>query len=206
MVSPSRFCVATTFYGISFNITGFGLNLYLTQLVYALIEFPTKIIVYYLLDMIGRRSSLVGSLAFSGVCLGVNILIPKGKDVCKVSEADTSIALISPPGPVFRHVCCSNGRCCLWKSILFCIIYSSYALQFRALSYCSQVNKITPFYYLTCTKSLDHLNKMVVTVGDSALLWLTLCMISPVQTEWHGLQLLHGSCWCRCDSSHPPSG
>lgn len=83
-ISSSRFCVATTFYGISFNITGFGLNLYLTQLVYALIEFPTKIVIYYLLDMIGRRSSIVGALVLSGVCLGVNILIPEGKDVCRV--------------------------------------------------------------------------------------------------------------------------
>lgn len=82
--------MATTFYGISFKITGFGLNLYLTQLVYALIEFPTKIAVYYLLDMIGRRSSIVGAQVLSGVCLGVNILIPEGKDVCQVSEVDTS--------------------------------------------------------------------------------------------------------------------
>lgn len=85
----SRFCVATTFYGISFNITGFGLNIYLTQLVYALIELPTKITVYYLLDMIGRRSSIVGSLMMSGICLGINILIPEGKDACEGSEVGT---------------------------------------------------------------------------------------------------------------------
>lgn len=87
--------MAITFYGISFNITGFGLNLYLTQLVYALIEFPTKIAIYFLLDMIGRRSCLAGALVSSGVCLGVNILIPKGKDVCEVSDVDTRVALIS---------------------------------------------------------------------------------------------------------------
>ncbi|CAG03734.1 unnamed protein product, partial [Tetraodon nigroviridis] len=81
------FCVATTFYGISFNIAGFGLNLYLTQLVYALIEFPTKIAIYYLLDMIGRRSSIVGALVLSGVCLGVNILIPEDMSVVRTVVA-----------------------------------------------------------------------------------------------------------------------
>lgn len=81
--------MATTFYGISFNITGFGLNIYLTQLVYALIELPTKISVYYLLDMIGRRSSIVGSLMMSGMCLGINILIPEGKDACEGLEVGT---------------------------------------------------------------------------------------------------------------------
>lgn len=78
--------MATTFYGISFNITGFGLNMYLTQLVYALIEIPTKIGVYYTLDMIGRRRSMTGAMLMSGICLGVNILIPDGKEECEASE------------------------------------------------------------------------------------------------------------------------
>lgn len=70
--------MATTFYGISFNITGFGLSIYLTQFTYALIELPAKIIVYYLLDKIGRRRIEVGSLLLAGICLGVNIVLPKG--------------------------------------------------------------------------------------------------------------------------------
>lgn len=73
-----RFCVATTFYGISFNITGFKLNIYLTQFTYALIELPAKVSVYYLLDKIGRRSTEVGALLLAGVCLGINIVVPKG--------------------------------------------------------------------------------------------------------------------------------
>uniref|UniRef100_A0A8C9ZHV6 Solute carrier family 22 member 7b, tandem duplicate 3 n=1 Tax=Sander lucioperca TaxID=283035 RepID=A0A8C9ZHV6_SANLU len=56
------FCVATAFYGISFNITGFGLNIYLTQFTYAFIELPAKVSVYYLLDKIGRRGTEVGAL------------------------------------------------------------------------------------------------------------------------------------------------
>lgn len=81
--------MATTFYGISFNITGFGLNMYLTQLVYALIELPTKIGVYYVLDLIGRRTTMTGAMLMSAVCLGINMLIPDGKDEWEVSEAAT---------------------------------------------------------------------------------------------------------------------
>ena len=73
-----RFCVATAFYGISFNVTGFGLNIYLTQFTYAVIELPAKISVYFLLDKIGRRSTEVGALLLVGVCLGINIMVPKG--------------------------------------------------------------------------------------------------------------------------------
>uniref|UniRef100_A0A4W6C003 Solute carrier family 22 member 7b, tandem duplicate 2 n=1 Tax=Lates calcarifer TaxID=8187 RepID=A0A4W6C003_LATCA len=65
------FCVAITFYGISFNITGFGLNIYLTQFTYAVIELPAKISVYYLLDKIGRRCTEVGSLLLAGIYMSV---------------------------------------------------------------------------------------------------------------------------------------
>lgn len=70
--------MATTFYGISFNITGFGLNIYLTQFTYALIEVPAKVSVYFLLDKIGRRSTEVGALLLAAVSLGINIVVPKG--------------------------------------------------------------------------------------------------------------------------------
>ncbi|TKS68237.1 Solute carrier family 22 member 7 [Collichthys lucidus] len=81
------FCVATTFYGISFNITGFGLNIYLTQFVYALIELPAKVSVYFLLDGIGRRSTEVGALLMAFVCLGINIVVPKDMSVARTVVA-----------------------------------------------------------------------------------------------------------------------
>lgn len=122
--------MATTFYGISFNITGFGLNMYLTHLVYALIEFPTKIVLYFLLDMIGRRSSLVGALALSGVCLAVNVLVPEGKDVGELSGVDTCVALTSPPGlfpdtSVVRTVVAVFGKAFSSASFTVLILYSS---------------------------------------------------------------------------------
>uniref|UniRef100_A0A3Q3SLY4 Solute carrier family 22 member 6 n=1 Tax=Mastacembelus armatus TaxID=205130 RepID=A0A3Q3SLY4_9TELE len=81
------FCVATTFYGISFNITGFGLNIYLTQFTYALIELPAKLSIYYLLDKIGRRYTQVGSLLLAGVCLGINIVVPKDRSIVRTVVA-----------------------------------------------------------------------------------------------------------------------
>ncbi|KAJ8361532.1 hypothetical protein SKAU_G00180570 [Synaphobranchus kaupii] len=71
------FGIAFTFYGISFNITGFGMNIYLTQCVYATIEVPALLAVYYLLDKIGRRRFQVWALLGVGLCLAVNTFIPK---------------------------------------------------------------------------------------------------------------------------------
>ncbi|XP_071382381.1 solute carrier family 22 member 7-like [Centroberyx affinis] len=100
------FCVATAFYGISFNITGFGLNIYLTQFTYALIELPAKLSVYYLLDKIGRRHTEVGALLLVGLCLAINIVIPKDMSVIR-----TVVAVI--------------GKGCSAASFTTIVLYSS---------------------------------------------------------------------------------
>ncbi|XP_036403100.1 solute carrier family 22 member 7-like [Megalops cyprinoides] len=68
--------VAFTYYGISLDITGFGLNIYLTQFIYASIEMPSKILIYYSLDLFGRRRSQGGTLILTGICLAINIFVP----------------------------------------------------------------------------------------------------------------------------------
>nr|XP_001337343.1 solute carrier family 22 member 7 [Danio rerio] len=77
------FSVATVAYGISFNITGFGLNMYLTQFVYGAIEIPAKFCIYYLLDKFGRHVTQAGSLLFVGISFIINIFIPKEKTVIR---------------------------------------------------------------------------------------------------------------------------
>ncbi|XP_068183443.1 solute carrier family 22 member 7-like isoform X2 [Antennarius striatus] len=69
--------VAFTYYGISLNITGFGLNMYLTHFLYAAIEIPAKLTTYCLLNIIGRRWCQVGSLILTGTCIAINIFVPK---------------------------------------------------------------------------------------------------------------------------------
>lgn len=74
-----RYGVATTYYGISFNIKGFGLDLYLNQFLYGTVEIPAKVVVYVLLDRIGRRRTEVAALFLVGCALITNVFIPKGK-------------------------------------------------------------------------------------------------------------------------------
>ncbi|XP_076025533.1 solute carrier family 22 member 7-like [Genypterus blacodes] len=72
------FGVACTYYCISLNISGFGLNIYLTHFIYAAIELPAKILVYFFLNMIGRRKCQSGTLLLTGLCIFINIFIPQG--------------------------------------------------------------------------------------------------------------------------------
>uniref|UniRef100_A0A672T913 Solute carrier family 22 member 7-like n=1 Tax=Sinocyclocheilus grahami TaxID=75366 RepID=A0A672T913_SINGR len=83
------FAVAFTYYGISFNITGFGLNIYLTQFVYGVIEVPAKVGTYFTLDWIGRRNGQAWSLIIAGVLIGLNSIIPT-----EFSAVRTGIAII----------------------------------------------------------------------------------------------------------------
>ncbi|XP_016890631.1 solute carrier family 22 member 7-like [Cynoglossus semilaevis] len=69
--------VAFTYYGISLNITGFGLNPYLTQFIFAFIEMPMKIGVYFSLNKMGRRNCQSGSLLLTGLCLFINMFVAK---------------------------------------------------------------------------------------------------------------------------------
>uniref|UniRef100_A0A8C1W9U2 Solute carrier family 22 member 7-like n=2 Tax=Cyprinus carpio TaxID=7962 RepID=A0A8C1W9U2_CYPCA len=59
------------------NISGFGLNLYLTQFIFGAIELPSKLVAYLCLDRLGRRYSQVGTLITTGVCIGITVLIPR---------------------------------------------------------------------------------------------------------------------------------
>ncbi|KAJ8250502.1 hypothetical protein COCON_G00224240 [Conger conger] len=77
------FGIAFTFYSISFNITGFGMNIYLTQFAYATIEIPAKLTLYCVLDKIGRRTVEVGALLGAGLCLAINIFVPKDVPLCR---------------------------------------------------------------------------------------------------------------------------
>ncbi|KAJ8361570.1 hypothetical protein SKAU_G00180950 [Synaphobranchus kaupii] len=123
-----RFGIALTYYGISFNITGFGMNIYLTQCVYAAIEVPAKLSVYYLLDKIGRRSVEVGSLLGAGLCLAINIFVPK---------ANPTIRLYIPlaSGPSLRYVVVSLCRRYPWKRLFSSLLHHSVPVHVRALPY-----------------------------------------------------------------------
>uniref|UniRef100_A0A672UP27 Solute carrier family 22 member 7 n=1 Tax=Strigops habroptila TaxID=2489341 RepID=A0A672UP27_STRHB len=64
------FGVAFSYYGMSMNLTGFGLNMYLSQFVFGIIEIPAKMIMYVLVNRIGRRQSQAWSLILTGLCIG----------------------------------------------------------------------------------------------------------------------------------------
>ncbi|KAM9382368.1 solute carrier family 22 member 7 [Phaethornis superciliosus] len=71
------FGVAFSYYGMSMKLTGFGLNMYLSQFVFGIIEIPAKMVMYILVNRVGRRQSQAWTLILTGLCTGANVIIPK---------------------------------------------------------------------------------------------------------------------------------
>uniref|UniRef100_A0A8D2QCZ9 Solute carrier family 22 member 7 n=1 Tax=Zonotrichia albicollis TaxID=44394 RepID=A0A8D2QCZ9_ZONAL len=63
------FGVAFSYYGLSMNLTGFGLSIYFSQFVFGVIEIPAKMAMYVLVNRIGRRQSQAWTLILAGVSL-----------------------------------------------------------------------------------------------------------------------------------------
>lgn len=73
------FGVTCTYYGISLNVTGFGVNIYLTQFIYGVSEVPAKLFIFLTLNKIGRRFNQAGTLFMTGLCIICNMFIPPDK-------------------------------------------------------------------------------------------------------------------------------
>ncbi|KAM4594444.1 solute carrier family 22 member 7-like [Fundulus diaphanus] len=77
------FGVACIYYGISLNVSGFGLNIYLTQFIYGVTEVPAKIFIIFFLNKIGRRLTQAGTLFLTGLCLFCNMFIPQSQWIAR---------------------------------------------------------------------------------------------------------------------------
>ncbi|XP_008103110.1 solute carrier family 22 member 7 [Anolis carolinensis] len=77
------FGVAFSYYGMSMNITGFGLDMYMTQFVFGIIEIPAKVIMYIVVNWAGRRHCQAWTLILAGLSIGANIVIPKSLETLR---------------------------------------------------------------------------------------------------------------------------
>eukprot|EP00063_Salmo_salar_P024892 XP_013999727.1 PREDICTED: solute carrier family 22 member 6-A-like isoform X2 [Salmo salar] len=65
------------YYGLSLNISDFGMNIYLTQLIFGLVEMPARTITLFTLNR-SRRISQLAFLAVGGLACLLTIFIPDG--------------------------------------------------------------------------------------------------------------------------------
>lgn len=76
-----RFVNVLVYYGLSLNISDFGMNIYLTQMIFGLVEMPARTITLFTLNR-SRKISQLAFLAVGGSACLMTIFIPKGADAC----------------------------------------------------------------------------------------------------------------------------
>ncbi|XP_074055223.1 solute carrier family 22 member 13-like [Macrotis lagotis] len=74
------FCVwfvdSLGYYGLSLNVGGFGLDIYLTQLIFGVVEVPARMSSIFMMQKFGRRKSQMGTLITGGLMCLIIIFIP----------------------------------------------------------------------------------------------------------------------------------
>ncbi|XP_053077650.1 solute carrier family 22 member 13 isoform X2 [Acinonyx jubatus] len=91
------FCVwfvdSLGYFGLSFQVGDFGLDIYLTQLVFGTVEVPARCLSIFMMRWLGRKWSQVLTLVLGGlVCIGI-VFVPAG------AGAGSATFLPSPPPP-----------------------------------------------------------------------------------------------------------
>ncbi|XP_007910016.1 solute carrier family 22 member 6-A isoform X3 [Callorhinchus milii] len=83
------FSVSFAYYGLSIDLQGFGVNIYLIQMIFAAVDIPAKLVGVATMSLIGRRFTQGSSLILAGTIIIINIFIPQ-----EMSNLRTSFAAI----------------------------------------------------------------------------------------------------------------
>ncbi|XP_074670055.1 solute carrier family 22 member 6-like [Strix aluco] len=70
------FSTSFAYYGLAMDLQGFGVNIYLSQLVFGAVDIPAKLASVLVISCVGRRVAQGGSLALAGICILANIVVP----------------------------------------------------------------------------------------------------------------------------------
>lgn len=82
------FANVLVYYGLSLNISDFGMNIYLTQMIFGLVEMPARTITLFTLNR-SRKISQLAFLAVGGTACLMTIFVPSDLSAVKTALAMT---------------------------------------------------------------------------------------------------------------------
>uniref|UniRef100_UPI0037E7757D solute carrier family 22 member 13-like n=1 Tax=Semicossyphus pulcher TaxID=241346 RepID=UPI0037E7757D len=71
------FAISLLYYGLSLNVSGFGVDIFLTQFIFGLVEIPANLGSLVLIQHCGRRICQAGFLGFGGAACLLVLAVPK---------------------------------------------------------------------------------------------------------------------------------
>ncbi|XP_059497602.1 solute carrier family 22 member 6-A-like isoform X2 [Stegostoma tigrinum] len=81
------FSTSFAYYGLAIDLQGFGVDIYLIQVIFGAVDIPAKLLGVVTLTYIGRRFTQGTSLILAGSIIIINILIPKDTLALRTSFA-----------------------------------------------------------------------------------------------------------------------
>lgn len=81
------FSTSFSYYGLAVDLQGFGVNIYLVQLIFGAIDIPAKLVCVFTMSYIGRRFTQGAALILAGLVILINVFIPKDLQAVRVTLA-----------------------------------------------------------------------------------------------------------------------
>uniref|UniRef100_A0A671Y8C1 Solute carrier family 22 member 13a n=2 Tax=Sparus aurata TaxID=8175 RepID=A0A671Y8C1_SPAAU len=94
------FSLNVAYYCLSFNVGKFGLDIFLTQLMFGLTELPAHILCIWLLEALGRKISLMATLLTGGFLCILILAVPQGNAVAVTALVTSGRFFINWAGSV----------------------------------------------------------------------------------------------------------
>ncbi|KAK9539352.1 hypothetical protein VZT92_004462 [Zoarces viviparus] len=99
-VTLAWFSLNVTYYCLSFNVGNFGLNIFLTQLMFGLSELPAHVLCIWLLEAVGRKVSLMSTLLVGGFLCILILAVPQDDAVAVTTLAISGRFFINWAGSI----------------------------------------------------------------------------------------------------------
>lgn len=79
LLSSPRFATSFAYYGLVMDLQGFGVSIYLIQVIFGAVDLPAKFVCFLVINSLGRRPAQIASLLLASICILVNGVIPQGE-------------------------------------------------------------------------------------------------------------------------------
>lgn len=86
---PARFATSFAYYGLVMDLQGFGVSIYLIQVIFGAVDLPAKLVGFLAINHLGRRPAQIASLLLAGICILANGVIPQGEHIGPSSLASS---------------------------------------------------------------------------------------------------------------------
>ncbi|KAF5925990.1 hypothetical protein HPG69_016026 [Diceros bicornis minor] len=77
------FATSFAYYGLVMDLQGFGVSIYLIQVIFGAVDLPAKLVGFLVINFLGRRPAQMASLFLAGVCILVNAVVPQDQSIVR---------------------------------------------------------------------------------------------------------------------------